>query len=159
MSGPSSSLSSPSSSEKHTKDVVSQSQWNELNHSMTRMIQPLWQFTPVNSESDLRALIGTVLRILVIGLARMDLKDKIVTPETATTMTESINEDELEKWNVAIQNCMEKNDWVDLLRTCVSDYRTVGLRSTVTTAQVTMPTSPDAASTYLPKTYPGTHSK
>src|ERR1700683_3786777 len=137
----SSSLPSYLSFEKHTKDIVS------LNMTAASLI---WQTSIVAAEGDdlqLRSLIQTVFTILIGALVKADVKDNVVTAQTAHAKVESFNKDELERWKAVVQNCVEKNDWVDLIRTCVSDYQTVGLRSIVTTAALIIPTRPNAAST------------
>jgi hypothetical protein len=139
-----------SSSSFEMKDFMSQGQLTTLNNNMTAASQ-MWQNSIVAAEGDnlqLRTLIQNVFTVLIGALARADIKNDVVVVPTIA-MVESFDKDKLEQWKVVMQNCVEKNDWVDLIRTCVSDYRTVGLRSIVTTAALTIPTRPNAASTPL----------
>jgi hypothetical protein len=142
--GTSSSL--PSSSSLEMKDFLSQGQLTTLNN-MTL----IWRNSIVAAEDDdlqLRTLIQFVFTHLIGILAGANIKENVVVVPTIA-MVKSFDKDELEHWKVVMQNCVKKNDWVDLICTCVSDYRTVGLRSIVTTAALTIPTRPNAASTPL----------
>jgi hypothetical protein len=122
-----------------------------LNDNMAD-ISLMWQTSIVAAEGDdsqLRSLIKNILGYITGALANTDMRDNIITVHTARAKVGSFNEDELKQWKVEVQNCVKKNDWVDLIRACVLDYRTVGLRSIVTTAALTIPTRPNAASTPL----------
>ena len=135
-----SSLPSSSSFGEHTKDVLSQDQRTMLNDGMTFM-SLMWQTSIAAAEGDdskLRTLIKVVLSSLIDVLAEMDLKNSVIPIETVRAM---VDKDGLKQWKVAVQNGVKRNDWVDLIRTCVSYYRTVGLRSIVTIAAVTRPNS------------------
>jgi hypothetical protein len=122
-----------------------------LNDSMT-VISRMWQASIVATEGDdsqLRSLIEIVLGYFTGALANTDMRDNIITIQTVGAKVGDFNKDELKQWKVEVQNCVKKNDWVDLICACVSDYRTVGLRSIVTTAALIIPTRPNAASTPL----------
>jgi len=147
--------------ENHIRDVLPQGQLTTLNDDMTAMASLLWLVAAEGDDLQLRSLIKNVFALLRGALKDTDIKDNLVTSQTAREMVESFNEDELQRLKIVVQNCVEKKDWVHLIRTCVSDYRTVGLRSIVTTAALTIPTRPNAASTplHLSRLNRGAHSK
>ena len=135
-----SSLPSSSSFVEHTKDVLSQDQRARLNSQM-KGISLGWRNSIAAAEGDdsqLRSLIQTVLYSLIGTLTGTDMKDNIIPIQTVRAM---VDEDGLKQWKVVVQNCVKRNDWVDLIRTCVSYYQTIGLRSIVTTAALTRPNS------------------
>jgi hypothetical protein len=109
--------SSNSSFEKQIKDVLLQAQLTTLNDNMTEVT--VWQTV---EGDDLRRLIKSVFLALTILLGETAMKNNIVTTQAAREMVNSFSKDELERWKVVVQNCVEKKDWVDLIRTCVFDY-------------------------------------
>jgi hypothetical protein len=116
--GTSSSL--PSSSSFEMKDFLSQGQLTTLNDNMTL----IWQNSIVAAEDDdlqLRTLIHLVFTQLRGILAEANIKENVAVVPTSA-MVKSFDKDELEHWKVVMQNCVKKNDWVDLICTCVSDY-------------------------------------
>jgi hypothetical protein len=149
-SGPDHSLTSSwnSSFEKQIKDVLSQDQLTTLNDNMN---EDSWtRQTYMTAEGDdLRRMVKSVFLSLTSLLGETAMKNNLVTTQTMREMVKSFSKDELERWKAVVQNCVEKKDWVDLIRMCVSDYQTVGLRSIVTIAALTIPTRPNAASTPL----------
>jgi isochorismate synthase EntC len=142
--------SSPPPSFENIKDVLSQGQLTTLNDNMAEASQ-FWETTILvdGDDSQLRLLITNTFKDLVHALAETAMKSNVVTKQTVREMVKSSSKDELERWKVVVLNCVEKKDWVDLIRTCVSDYQTAGLRSIVTTAALTIQTRPNAASTPL----------
>jgi hypothetical protein len=118
--------SSNSSFEKQIKDVLSQAQLTTLNDNMTEDAgwqtaeeDAVWQ----TAEGDgLRRLIRSVFLALTSLLGETAMKNNIVTTQAAREMVNSFSKDELKRWKVVVQNCVEKKDWVDLIRTCVFDY-------------------------------------
>ena len=82
---------------------------------------------------------------LKLALAKANIKDNVF----AVPIIAMMESFELEQWKVMMQNCVEKKDCADLIRTCVSDYQTVGLSSIVTTGALRIQKRPNPASTSL----------
>ena len=106
-----------SSFEKQIRDVLSQAQLTTLNDDMTE--DTLWQTA---EDDDLRRQIKSVFLALTSLLEETVMKNNIVTTQAAREMMNSFSKDELERWKAVVENCVEKKDWVDLIRTCVFDY-------------------------------------
>ena len=75
-------------------------------------------------------ILTDILIHLTLELVSTNMKDNIIanlTLERADDMVKSFNEDELEQWNVGVQNIVKKNDWIDLLarRMYISDYQII----------------------------------
>ena len=110
-------LLSSLSFEKHTKDVLLQGRWTMLNDNMT-VISLMWKTSIVAAEgndSQLWSLIHFVLHNFIRVLAERNMRDNIIMVQTVYAKVGSFNEEELEQWKVAVQNCVKENNWVDLL--------------------------------------------
>ena len=92
-SGPGDTPSSLSSFEKHTKDVLLQGQQTILNNNMTEISLTLQTSITAaeGDDSQLRSLIKTVLPCFIGALAGTDMKNNIITVQTAREKVGSFN--------------------------------------------------------------------